>query len=360
MGPTFAFGRPLSFHEAMGMYTCQRCDDPESVLYRDFIAASWRQGNPFDWATDHGVVVTTLSPPFDPQGALAEGFIRSVRAAIDRRGDVRFVLGTGLSDRYDVEDAVWRRLPAVLGACAAVLVVIVAVGMRSVVVGVRLAITVGLTLSWVYGAGVVVFQTTLFTGMSDRLSDIHAGGADGAIFWMAPTLTFSVVLGLACDYDVFICTRIRELRSKGYSDRAAILLAIDKTGSVVTCAGLIMVVTFGSMMLSSQTIIVQAGFFLAFGALVDTFIVRVMLVPSLMLLLRQYNWWPSAMRATVGEGLPLSDGDDDDSGAEALINQDGGASVTDMALTSAKIPANDVIDIHPPAPRDDPVLAGSR
>ena len=68
-----------------------------------------------------------------------------------------------------------------------------------------------------------------------------------------------------------------------------------RTGGVITTAGVIMVLAFGSLLLSTQMLLVQAGFFLSFSVLLDTFVVRSLLVPAIMVLLGPYHWWPARM-----------------------------------------------------------------
>lgn len=291
-GVTYLFGRALELDEAAQYYqntSSPEYQSPEGTLYRT--VAQNQAGS----AEGVSGAATLLMPPVDPQGRHAEGFISGVRAALARANarqqDVKFMLGHALSPNYDVRDAVWGRFPSVAGFTIAAVLVAVTLGMRgSLVVAARMCFSVAVTLSWTYGAGVIVFQTSAFHWASSMLSD-----SSPALFWMAPTLTFSLLFGLACDYDLFLSTRVASLRSQGLSDRDAITASVVRTGPVITSAGLIMAVAFGALMASSQLLLVQAGFFFAFGTLVDTFVVRMLMVPSLLYLLGRRNWWPRRM-----------------------------------------------------------------
>jgi RND superfamily putative drug exporter len=104
-------------------------------------------------------------------------------------------------------------------------------------------------------------------------------------------ILFVIAMGLGMDYDIFLTTRIREEVSKGKSDEKAILTAVERTGGIITACGLIMAGAFGSMMLSSTSLLQEFGFGLFFVILIDAMLVRIYLVPAIMLLLQKWNWY---------------------------------------------------------------------
>ena len=90
----------------------------------------------------------------------------------------------------------------------------------------------------------------------------------------------------------------------GWSDRAAICLAVEKTGPVISAAGVIMIVSFGGLLLPKTIVLNQYGFSLAFGVAIDTFLIRPLVCPALLTVLGdfpyvQLNWWPSKMPTPV-------------------------------------------------------------
>ena len=108
------------------------------------------------------------------------------------------------------------------------------------------------------------------------------------------TLFFSVILGLGLDYDIFTLERIREKRFiEGLENEEAISQALSHTGSIISGAGIIMMIAFGGLMFSSSIILVQFGFILAFAIFLDTFFVRTILLPAIMGLADKWNWWPN-------------------------------------------------------------------
>jgi RND superfamily putative drug exporter len=80
-------------------------------------------------------------------------------------------------------------------------------------------------------------------------------------------MTFSILVGLALDYDILIMTRVVEMRKIGWSDHAAVCLAIDKTGGIITSAGLIMAISFAGLLIPKTTVLNQYGFALFMGVL---------------------------------------------------------------------------------------------
>jgi len=145
----------------------------------------------------------------------------------------------------------------------------------SVLIPLRLIITILLSISWTIAVTMLVF--------------IHFVGTP--ILWLMPMVLFVVCMGLGMDYDILLTTRIREEVLKGKTDRDAVVEAVERTGGIITACGLIMAGAFGTMMLSSTSLLQEFGFALAFAILLDATIVRIYLVPAIMVLLEGYNWW---------------------------------------------------------------------
>jgi RND superfamily putative drug exporter len=110
---------------------------------------------------------------------------------------------------------------------------------KSVVLPFRLLISISIPISLVYGLGVLVFQKGVLdsTNMFGEgvLKKVHA------LYWLAPIMSFSILVGLGLDYDIFLFSRIKEYRQSGFDDRSSIIKGVQKTGGVVTGAGTIMV-----------------------------------------------------------------------------------------------------------------------
>merc|ERR1719316_590329 len=107
-------------------------------------------------------------------------------------------------------------------------------------------------------------------------------------------LTMVVPIGFALDYELFLFGRCYELHQAGYSDAEAIEEAVRATGPVISAAGVIMCLAFlGMLVQSSIPFLCQMGFCMVFGILVDTFVVRTLLVPAVFGLGGRANWWPA-------------------------------------------------------------------
>ena len=111
-----------------------------------------------------------------------------------------------------------------------------------------------------------------------------------------PMFVFITLLAVGLDYDIFMVSRVREDVLKGISDQEAIKTSIIENGGVIITLGTILFATFGSLYFSGIGIIQEIGIGLAFGVLVDTFISWPFFVPSVMLILKRFNWWPSRIR----------------------------------------------------------------
>lgn len=175
----------------------------------------------------------------------------------------------------------------VAGLTVAVLFVYIGYMFESLFVPLRLIFSIFLSVIWVYGMAVIIFQEGGYLSTIFPTLDISSG-----IFWLIPIMTFSIMVGLALDYDVFLFSRVLEFRNKGFSDTDSVVKAVEKTGSVITAAGLIMAVSFGGLLGSRAIVLNQYGFILCFSVLFDTFVVRTLLVPACVFILGKWNWWP--------------------------------------------------------------------
>jgi putative drug exporter of the RND superfamily len=129
---------------------------------------------------------------------------------------------------------------------------------------------------------------------------------DSGITFFLPFLMFIFLLALGEDYNILVMTRIRE-EARRLPLPDAVVQALRATGTTVTSAGLVLAGTFavfavvGSQSMGSDATDVGVG--LAIGVLMDTFLVRTLIVPSIVVLLGRWNWWPSKLG--LGEGVPV-------------------------------------------------------
>jgi RND superfamily putative drug exporter len=136
----------------------------------------------------------------------------------------------------------------------------------------------------------LIYQHGHLTGL---LGYTPNGGVEPTDF----LVTAAIVFALSTDYGVFLLGRIKEARESGLPDREAVATGLVATGRVVTAAAILLAVAIGAFSTSSVSFIQQIGVAAATGVLIDAFVVRTLLVPSLMALLGGWNWWaPSPLR----------------------------------------------------------------
>ncbi len=147
-----------------------------------------------------------------------------------------------------------------------------------------------------------VFQDGRLTG---PLAYTSQGGIEQTDFLVLAALVFA----LSTDYGVFLLTRIREARARGLPDREAIAAGLERTGRLVTAAAILLAVAIGAFGTSKVVFLKEVGLGTAAAVLIDAFVVRTLLVPSLMALLGRRNWWAPAPLRRLHERLGLGETD---------------------------------------------------
>jgi RND superfamily putative drug exporter len=145
----------------------------------------------------------------------------------------------------------------------------------------------------VFGILVLIFQH----GNLEGLLGYHSVGALDAT---QPILLFAIAFGLATDYGIFLLTRIKEAHDGGLPNREAVAVGLERTGRIVTAAAALFCIAVGAFATSRIIVIKEVGVGIALAVAIDATIVRAFLVPSLMAILGDWNWWPTVRRtATV-------------------------------------------------------------
>eukprot|EP00928_Gymnodinium_smaydae_P023534 TRINITY_DN19386_c0_g3_i1.p1 TRINITY_DN19386_c0_g3~~TRINITY_DN19386_c0_g3_i1.p1 ORF type:complete len:1003 (-),score=173.92 TRINITY_DN19386_c0_g3_i1:17-2779(-) len=151
--------------------------------------------------------------------------------------------------------------------------------------------TVVLPMIWAYGLAVSCYQDGLLDSVP-LASPVHSSGG---LYWMVPCSTSMLLLALAMDFNIFYLGRVFEFRRAGLSDLEAIRRALASTGPVVTLAGVIFAVEFTGLLFSETVVNRQAGFVVVVSILLDAFIVRGCLMPAVLSIAANKNWWPAEM-----------------------------------------------------------------
>jgi putative drug exporter of the RND superfamily len=234
-------------------------------------------------SADGRVARFNLTTSLDPYGQPAQDLLKTVRATAQAAFPSAQVQTQGTSpaitDIHDVMNGDMVRISLfVLGGIFLVLVLL----LRALVAPVYLLATVLLSLGGTIGATTLVFQ--------------GIGGHDGLVFWV-PILILTMLIGLSTDYNILLISRVREEARRGGDYRLAVSTALERTGGIITTCGLILAGSFGTLMLASITGLREMGFAITFGVLVDTFLLRSVLVPALVMLVGKLSWYPGRLAA---------------------------------------------------------------
>jgi uncharacterized membrane protein YdfJ with MMPL/SSD domain len=252
----------------------------------------------------------------DPNTPSAGLWYQAVLKGLDRaqreHAGYDFYIVSLATVQYEMSRHSFSIFPVAVVVTAGVVFVLIGLAFRSAVVPLRAVLSIGLTLVLVYGAAIFVYE-------DGALAWLHFAGLapleeDASLSWIPPILSFSIVVGLGLDYDVFLLSRIVEAREEEQeeegggggggggrrSDRDAIVVGLTKSGATITAAGCIMAVAFSGLLFSAEPVLNQISFFLVFAVLIDTFLIRALFVPALMCVLEGYNFWPRRMPEVGG------------------------------------------------------------
>ena len=232
--------------------------------------------------------------------ALDERALDLVHAVRDGpAGDVRVA---GESARFvDQRAGLGDRLPLAIAVLAITTLLILFAMTGSVVLPFKALLMNLLGISAAFGVLVLVFQDGRLEGLLDYTSQ-------GALELTQPLVLMAIVFGLSTDYGVFLLTRIKEARDGGATNEEAVALGLQRTGRIVTAAALLLCVALGAFATSEIVFIKQLGVGAAAAVLIDAFIVRALLVPALMKLLGERNWWAPRPLARLHARWRLGEG----------------------------------------------------
>ncbi|AMB58849.1 MMPL family transporter [Microterricola viridarii] len=235
-------------------------------------------------SSDNTLLAFQVLPAEGPNSASTEKLVQDIRAMPPVGGDIELGVAGQAATNIDISEALSAVLPIYLVVVVGLSLLIMILVFRSLLV--PLIATAGFVLSLfaTYGLIVAVFQF----GWGADLIGLHN---PGPILSFLPVILVGILFGLAMDYQLFLASGMREAYVHGSPARLAVAQGFRAGRSVVIAAALIMVSVFGGFIFSESTIIRSIGFGLAFGVLLDAFVVRMLLMPALMHLLGASAWW---------------------------------------------------------------------
>lgn len=217
--------------------------------------------DPFSTAAmDQVDAITVTARGAQPNTALADATVRMTGYSAT------------LSDARDYYD---HDIRFIIVLTILVVLAILVILLRAVVAPLYLIASVIISYLAALGLGVVFFQFLLG-------QELH---------WSVPGLTFIILVAMGADYNMLLISRIRDESPRGI--RSGVIRTVGSTGGVITAAGLIFAASMFGLLFASIGTIVQAGFVVGTGILLDTFVVRTVTVPAMAVLVGRANWWPS-------------------------------------------------------------------
>jgi RND superfamily putative drug exporter len=231
-------------------------------------------------------------------GEMAKDVVRAVR---DTPAPSGARVGGETAAFVDLQSSLADRLPLALAILCVTTLILLFLMTGSVVLPVKALIMNLLTLTAAFGLLVLIFQDGRFESLLDYTTQ-------GALESTQPILLFAVAFGLSTDYGVFLLTRIKEAYDGGLSNTEAVAVGLERTGRIVTFAALLFSIALGAFATSQIVFIKELGVGTVLAVLIDATIVRALLVPSLMKLLGDWNWWAPRPLARLHARFGLSEG----------------------------------------------------
>jgi RND superfamily putative drug exporter len=225
----------------------------------------------------HAYLQGTLTSAPDSQAAF--NTVDRVRAAVHAVPGANALVGGNTAVNLDINRASAHDRAVIIPVILVVVFLILGLLLRALIAPVMLIATVVLSFAAALGVSALVFDHVF-----------SFGGADTSF----PLFVFVFLVALGIDYNIFLMTRVREEAGK-HGPRRGALIGLSATGGVITSAGAVLAGTFAALATLPVTFLAELGFAVAFGVLLDTIIVRSVLVTALNLDLGHWVWWPSKL-----------------------------------------------------------------
>ncbi|HEU5000430.1 MAG TPA: MMPL family transporter [Lapillicoccus sp.] len=238
---------------------------------------------PIGQSTDGKVLAFQVVPKDGPNSQSTEELVRDLRAMSPLDDGTTLGVAGSASGNIDISEKLAEALPVYLAVVVGLSFVIMVLVFRSLLVPLTATLGFVMSLFAAFGGVVAIFQWGWLEGV------FHA--QPGPILSFLPTLLVGILFGLAMDYQLFLVTGMREAYVHGAPARVAVRQGLSAGRVVVTAAAIIMISVFAGFVFSNSATIRPLGFGLAFGVLVDAFVVRMLLIPATMHLAGDAAWW---------------------------------------------------------------------
>ncbi|GGW46242.1 MMPL family transporter [Streptomyces griseoloalbus] len=252
--------------------------ETDGVAAAGALAASGRPGAGEPLVVDGRVRIdATLRSAADSDAA--KETIERLRDNVHAVSGADALVGGYTAQQYDTQRTAAQDRTLIVPLVLAIILLILVLLLRSLLVPVLLVATVALNFLATLGVSVLVFEHLL-----------GFGGTDASV----PLYGFVFLVALGVDYNIFLMSRVRE-EALVHGSRRGMLRGLTTTGGVITSAGVVLAATFTALMVIPLAFLVQIAFIVAFGVLLDTLVVRSLLVPALVIDIGPRAWWPSSL-----------------------------------------------------------------
>jgi RND superfamily putative drug exporter len=215
-------------------------------------------------------------------------------------GGSELLVGGAAAHFVDLQSSLKSHAPIALAIVIVATLIVLFLMTGSVILPVKQLVMNALNLSATFGILVFIFQDGRLEGLLDYRGQ-------GALEQTMPILLFAVVFGLSTDYGVFLLSRIKEAHDSGIESSKAVAVGLERTGRIVTAAALLFAIAIGAFATSQIIFIKENGIGTALAVLIDASLIRALLVPSLMELLGDWNWWAPKPLRRLHDRFGLSD-----------------------------------------------------
>ncbi|MFC4030704.1 MMPL family transporter [Streptomyces polygonati] len=258
---------------------------PETLRRTPGVASA----GPADFDASGGVGVITVVPDSAPQSSATSQLVRHLRGevlpAAERGTGLKVLVGGTTASYDDFAAVVVGKLPLFIGSVVGLGCLLLLLAFRSIGVPLKAAVMNVAAVGSSFGVVTTIFQW----GWG---SDWLGLGRAGPIEPFLPVIMVSVLFGLSMDYQVFLVSRMYEEWRETRDNRRAVRVGLAETSRVISSAAVIMIAVFLAFVLSGDRVIAMFGIGLAAAVTLDAFVLRTLLVPALMHLLGDANWWP--------------------------------------------------------------------
>ncbi|HEV2798075.1 MAG TPA: MMPL family transporter [Nocardioides sp.] len=262
---------------------------PEQAAIGEQLGRVWNVDAvvPIGASKDRSALAFQVIPDGSPSSEATAELVQNLRTLTPTTasgGEATLGVAGNASAGIDISDQLSGVLPVYLVLVVGLSMLILVVVFRSILVPLTATLGFVLSLLAAFGGITAIFQLGF-------LADLFGVHAPGPVLSFLPIIATGILFGLAMDYQLFLVSGMREAHAHGAPARVAVQHGLRAGRAVVTAAAIIMISVFAGFIFSHDATIKPIGFGLAFGVLLDAFVVRMLLIPAAMHLLGEHAWW---------------------------------------------------------------------